>query len=148
TRTAAALGAHAAALLLLVGLFVLPRLNAVCSARTGAEHLARLADQGVRLVAYRFANTSGLGSVLFYARRRIPEVESPQALRAELAAGPTCAVMRGGDWAALTPSLPGAPVPSDAFPGFRLTIVESAPGLCSVAPDRGLLVHDANGADV
>jgi hypothetical protein len=144
-RMAAALGGHAAATLLLLALVVLPRLNAASSARAGAEHLARLADRGVRVVAYRFSNTSGLGSVLFYAGRRFPAVEGAQALRDALAAGPTCAVMRPGDWAALAPSLPAAAVPPDAFPGFRLTIVESAPGVCTADPDRGLLVHERDG---
>jgi 4-amino-4-deoxy-L-arabinose transferase-like glycosyltransferase len=147
-RTAGVLGMYTTAVQVLLALVVLPRLNPLVSARPGAEHLGRLADRGVRLVGYRFANTSALSPVLFYARRRIPDVSTVRALRAELQTGPTCAVMRAGDWADLTASLPGTPVPNDAFPGFRLTIVESTPGLCSLGPERGRLARDPDEGDV
>jgi len=135
--SAAAVGIYATCIELLVTLVAMPRLNPLCSSRAGAERLGRLADRGVRVVAYRLGGSSALGPVLFYARRQIPEVKTVEALRTELVSGPTCAVIRPGDYAALASVLPGSAVPTAALPGFRLTIVESAPGLCSVDPTEG-----------
>ena len=136
-RSAAAVGVYVICIELLVTLVAMPRLNPLCSSRAGAERLGRLADRGVRVVAYRLDGSSSLGPVLFYARRQIPEVKTVTALRTELLSGPTCAVIRPGDYAALASVLPGSAVPTAALPGFRLTIVESTPGLCSMDPTEG-----------
>jgi len=130
-RTATVMGAYLAAVHLLLVLVVLPRLNPLATSRPEAERLGRLAAQGVRVVAFRPGDSQTLSPILFYARRELPEIESAERLRAEMGAGPACALIRAEDQAALADSLPGSPVRGGVLPGSRFVLLETAPGLCT-----------------
>ncbi len=127
----AGLGAYLTALHLVIALILLPRLNALTSARPQAEQLGRLAEHGVALLTYGQFDGEKLSPILFYAHHDVVEVGSVAALARRFRSGPACALMRAEDYAALAGVLPGSSVDRAKPAGSRFILVESAPGLCS-----------------
>jgi 4-amino-4-deoxy-L-arabinose transferase-like glycosyltransferase len=135
-RTAAALGVYLTVLHLLLTLVVLPRFNPLCTARPWAERLARLADRGRSVVAFRFKETEALSPFMFYAGRQFPVIQDAETLVTRLHAGAACVLLQEPDYDALAARLPASPAARGTVGGMRLVLVETSPGLCADEQQR------------
>ena len=126
---AALLGLSATVVHLCVTLVVLPRFDAVASARPFAEALGRAGDGGSALFAFGFDNREQLSPLLFYGRHALVEATSVRDLAAPLR-GRACVVMpadaRGNAAASLRERAAGERRIGD----LRLVLVAGAEGGC------------------
>jgi len=136
---AALLGIHAVLFESILTFAVLPRLNALSTARPLGERLGRLAAGDVRVVTFGASEDAdlALGGVFFYAGRVFPGTYDPATLRRALAARGGCAVMRRQDYPALGDVHEATRVASGPLADSRLVVVEHPPGMCSAASADG-----------
>lgn len=132
---AVAVGTLCVVLDLVVTLSVLPRFDRGTSARPIGEALARVAEDGVPLVMYGFPDREAIAPLLFYARRRIPEVRRVRRLERILFTRRVCAVVGANAWVRLPHELhrlPSTPVHASRR---RFVLVSGVRGGCPEGRD-------------
>jgi 4-amino-4-deoxy-L-arabinose transferase-like glycosyltransferase len=130
-RPALAAVAAAACLMLLqamTALAVLPAFNRYASARALGERLGAAAREGVPLVMCGFPNREALSPFMFYAGRRIPEVDNDELAR--ILAGRACALVGRQRQTELPPDLRRLPSTPILVGGRRFVLVSGRAGGC------------------
>jgi len=126
---AALLGVSATVVHLCFTRVVLPRFDAVVSARPFAEALGRAGDGGSALFAFGFDNREQLSPLLFYGRHALVEATSTRDLAAPLR-GRACVVMPADARGQAAASLRERAAGEQRIGDLRLVLVSGAEGGC------------------
>jgi len=129
-QAAIAAAACGTVLHLVLVISVLPRLNPFCTTRPWAEGLGRAARNGVRLAAFGFPDREALSPFMFYAHRRIHEVQPTLQLEKLLARGSICVLIRRDAYTRLAPSVRALPSTFGAAGGLYFVLVSARVGEC------------------